>query len=487
MVFGTCAQMSTRDENKIKCDFRNVQDSIFRMFPSSNPKKNIFSGLFRIAFLVFFLSFSPQVQAQAPYQAFKSLGTSGHCLSGMIQDTNSWLYGTVYPDGGPGGVFKVSADGASFTVLHNFNPVSKDGSQSTARLMLAGNTLFGTTKSGGSNNFGTIFRVNTDGLAYQSLYHFGSVPFDGQFPYAGLALGNDGNLFGGTIGGGTNNRGTVYKIRPDGGGYQVLRQFGPSFGTNGAYLYGGLVVGSNNVLFGTTFSGGTSGFGNIFRLNPDGSGYQIIHQFGAGDGNGSYAGLVRGKDGSLFGSTSLGGANNQGTVFKIREDGTGYAVLASVGSGASDGRQIYQALAIGKDDALYGVTSSGGANNSGTLFRLEQDGTGYRTLFSFRTNEFASADLLATQAGEFFGALQIISGSETGTLFRFVIPSLLAIGADENGFQLQLSGMAGLIYTLETSSDLRTWDTWITTNLTASELTLRDTNAPVAARFYRVK
>jgi uncharacterized repeat protein (TIGR03803 family) len=453
----------------------------------SGLKRSAISGRTIIALVVLWVASITQALAQQPYQIIKSLGTTGHCLSGFTQDSNGWLYATVFPDNGPGSVVKLRPDGSSYTILHDFAPASKDGSQSTSHLLLVGKTLFGTTKSGGSNSNGTVFRVDTDGTSYQSLYHFGSITTDGEFPYAGLAVGSDGSLFGTTIGGGTNNRGTVYKIQSNGSGYQVLRHFGPAFGTNGAYLYGGLVVGSNDVLFGTTFSSGSGGFGNIFCLNPDGSGYRILHQFVAGDGNNCYAALTRGKDGFIYGSTSAGGVTNQGTVFKIREDGTGYSLLANIGSAPGDGRQIYQALAVGIDDLLYGVTSSGGTNNSGTLFRLQKDGSGYQTLFHFRTNEFASADLFINQAGEFFGAIQNTAGPETGSLFRLIMPSLRAVEASAAGFHFQLTGIPGLNYTLETTSDLITWTPWLTTNLTASPLDLWDTNPPPANRLYRAR
>src|SRR6478752_403945 len=97
-------------------------------------------------------------QAQLPYQVIKPLGTTGHCLSGFAQDTNGFLYGALYPDNGPGSIFKLRPDGSSYSILHDFTPASNEGSQSASRLVLIGNTLFGTTKSGGSNNLGTVFR-----------------------------------------------------------------------------------------------------------------------------------------------------------------------------------------------------------------------------------------------------------------------------------------------------------------------------------------
>src|SRR5262249_26237261 len=152
----------------------------------------------------------------------------------------------------------------------------------------------------------------------------------------------------------------------------------------------GLLEGTNGGLYGTTPNGGTGycqgssgqvGCGTIFSMSKDGSSYRILHTFNrSGDGLEPGAGLPQGNDVVLYGTTYAGGTNDGGTVFALKPDGSGYTNLHTFGSIAADGRSPGAALIQGSDGALYGNTSSGGSNFSGTIFRLNRDGSGYRIL-----------------------------------------------------------------------------------------------------------
>jgi uncharacterized repeat protein (TIGR03803 family) len=428
------------------------------------------------------------LRAESSCQIFKSFGTSGRSISGLIEDSNGWMFGTILSDTTAGSVFKIQSNGSNYTTLHTFSSIPQDGSKSFSRLLLLGDVLFGTTQRGGSSNFGTIFRLNRDGTAYELLHHFTGATNDGQFPYAGLVAGSDGSLYGTTIGGGLNNRGTVYKIQPNGTGYQILLHCSSSFVTNGFTPYSGLVLGKNNILFGTTFSGGNRGAGTVFRMNPDGSDYQVIHQFGtAADGRNSYSSLIYGSDGFLYGTTPFGGSFGEGSVFKLREDGSDYSRIASFGSTQADGISPYQGLTSGAGGVLYGVSSAGGTNNTGTMFKIAINGSGYQTLCHFGTNESAASDLFCSPQNELYGSLSYSQGADTGSLFKFVFPGIVALGATQDGFSLQLSGVPGLTYTVETSEDLITWHSWLTTNLVTSSLEVLDPDPRPAYRFYRAR
>jgi uncharacterized repeat protein (TIGR03803 family) len=406
-----------------------------------------------------------------------------------VEDTNQWMFGSLFPDAGAGGIFKLQVDGSNFTTLHTFSSIPLDGSNSYSRLLLLGDVLFGTTQLGGVSNSGTIFRLNADGTGYQLLHHFRGTPgSDGAFPYAGLVEGPDRFLYGTTIGGGLGGRGTVYKILPDGGGYRVVRHFATGVLTNGYDIYASLVVGINGELVGTTFSGGNKNQGTIFRINTDGAGYQVLHQFGTTtDGRNSYSGLTLGTDGFLYGTTPLGGASGAGTIFKLRDDGSGYSIILNFGSSSADGLRAYQGLTFGKNNVLYGVTTAGGTNNTGTLFKIATDGSAYQTLCHFQTNDTISSDLFLSSQGQFYGSLRHNLGPEAGTLFRFVFPGLVPLGAAEDSFRLLLSGVPGVSYTVEASEDLISWRAWLVTNLDTSPLEIQDPDPRPPARFYRAR
>jgi uncharacterized repeat protein (TIGR03803 family) len=135
--------------------------------------------------------------------------------------------------------------------------------------------LYGTMYYGGTNaDSGTIFKIDTNGTAFAVIHTFGA-PGDGAHPRGTLFQGTDGALYGLTSAGGTTGSGVIFKLTTDGNGYTILHQFGGA-PNDGANPMGTLVPDVGNVLYGTTFLGGNTGNGTIFKINPDGSGYNTL-------------------------------------------------------------------------------------------------------------------------------------------------------------------------------------------------------------------
>jgi uncharacterized repeat protein (TIGR03803 family) len=272
-----------------------------------------------------------------------------------------------------------------FRTLKYFGQSSVDGINPAAPLMIHSNgVLYGTTEQGGTNGQGTIFKLNKDGSGYAVLKSFIGNG-DGANPVAGLLQGSDGALYGTTSwdresGGIVTGSGTMFRINPDGSAFQVLRHFaGGSDGANP--LYGTLIQATNSLLYGTTMNGGVNSQGTVFRISQDGSNYLVIKKFGGGsEGYGPYGGLIQASDGALYGTTANGGTNAQGTIFKLNLDGTGFTVLHSFSG--PDGAVAYAGLIQGQDGDLYGITEAGGAGGNGAIFKLNPDGTGYTVLKS---------------------------------------------------------------------------------------------------------
>src|SRR6185295_2645227 len=141
-----------------------------------------------------------------------------------------------------------------------------------------------------------------------------------------------------------------------------------------------------------TSFGGVSDNGAVFKLNANGTGHTILKSFSfsGGDGANPFAGLVRGSDGALYGTTYFGGSGGKGTVFKLNADGTGYALLQNFSG--PDGANPNAGLVQGSDGALYGTTSSGGVGDNGTVFKLNADGAGYIVLHQFSGADGAYPD-----------------------------------------------------------------------------------------------
>jgi uncharacterized repeat protein (TIGR03803 family) len=156
----------------------------------------------------------------------------------------------------------------------------------------------------------------------------------------------------------------------------VLHSFRGAATLDGASVFSGLVLATDGALYGTTWGGGSKAGGTVFRMSTDGSGYSILRSFtNAADGSAVYSGLVQGLDGALYGTTYFGGVSNAGTVFKIHTDGGGYEVLRGF-TGSPDAAHPRAGLIQGLDGWLYGTTMYGGVSNQGTVFKIHTNGSG---------------------------------------------------------------------------------------------------------------
>jgi uncharacterized repeat protein (TIGR03803 family) len=286
------------------------------------------------------------------------LGANGNfyttCI-GHFADDSEW-----------GAVVEVTPQGSE-TVLHDFGSAG-DGAEPYAGLILASDgNFYGTTDSGGTGAAGTVFKI-TPGGSETVLYSFLGTPGDGEGPLASLIQGSDGNLYGTTTSGGTNNRGTVFRLTLT-GTETVLYSFAGGTG-DGAYPQASLIQGTDGNFYGTTLEGGTSNNGTVFKMTPGGV-ETVLYSFAGtpSDGASPEAGLIQASDGNFYGTTSYGGANNYGTVFEITQSGT-ETVLHSFSGAPNDGQEPLAPLLQGSDGNLYSTTYVGGANSVGTVFKV---------------------------------------------------------------------------------------------------------------------
>jgi uncharacterized repeat protein (TIGR03803 family) len=310
--------------------------------------------------------------------------------AGLIATTNGGLYGTTNFGGNAdaGVAFLVSITGGT-GLLHVFQGGVMDGANPEAPLFRdkSGN-FFGTTAAGGATGNGTIFERSAGGV-YRLRHAFNGA--DGSGPYGFVADSAD-NLYGTTFSGGANGKGTIFRIAPS-GILTTLHSFCSMTNcADGNHAATGLIGDANGNLYGTTFRGGAStcsfGCGVVFKIHADGTGYTVLHTFmgGTGDGATPLAGLSADASGNLYGTTENGGANGSGTVFKLAPDGSTYtyAVLYNFCSLAScaDGSNPYGGVIVDADGNLYGTAFDGGANQEGVVFALTPSGA-ETVLYSF--------------------------------------------------------------------------------------------------------
>ena len=433
-----------------------------------------------------------------------NLSNGSQPSAGLVQGSDGAFYGTTQTGGlyNQGTVFKIASNGA-FTNLLSFSGINGPypGANPAGNLVLGANgNFYGTTESGGASNNGTLFEVTTTG-GFTNLISFTGTNggYLGDYPTAGLVWGTNGNLYGTTQFGGTNDLvngpdGTIFEVTTSG----VFTSLVSFSGTNGAWLganpIGSLVLGTDGNLYGTTQYGGTNdlvngGDGTVFRITSAGA-FTSLFSFNTTNGANPQAGLVQGDDGSFYGTTYNGGSNALGTVFKITPQGLLAPLLAF---NNANGANSQAGLVQGLDGDLYGTTKSGGASTYGTVFQITPAGR-FTSLVSFANTNgaYPVAGLTQGSDGNFYGTTA--SGGANyayGTVFRFTPPPLFLKQWQTNGaFAFTWSTATGRTYQVQfiTSLGHTNWSNlgsaMPATNSTATAADLMGTNQQ---RFYHVE
>jgi len=301
------------------------------------------------------------------------------------------------------------------TVLYSFaNPPDAYGPKCNLVVDTAG-TMYGTTFSGGANNLGAVFKIASTGIE-SVLYSFAGGA-DGSRPVGGLFRDKtSGNLYGTTVFGGTANSGTVFVVTPT-GDETVLYSF--KGGIDGANPYSS-VVRVGTTIFGTTYNGGQFGYGTVFRLT--GAGLEtVLHSFNSAfptlDGSYPYAGLVS-YQGVLYGTTTLGGLHNLGTVFAITPGGV-ETILHSFEGGTTDGQSPYGGVLFDNTGKLFGTTYLGGIDNAGTVFTIASGTESLLHHFRLRSTDGANPEApLIFNRGNFYGTTLHGGTANGGVVYR---------------------------------------------------------------------
>ena len=451
--------------------------------------------------------FGSTVKAQTNFERVLSFGPVASLgnspRGGLCEGSDGLLYGTTYAGGSSniGLVFSVGKDGAGFRALQSLT----NGYYPYAGVIEgADGKLYGTASAGGTHGGGTIFRLGKDGSGFVTLRNFDPAGSDGVAPVSGLRQGSDGVLYGTTSGGGSGNMGTVFRINTSGTVFSVVHTFtGLTNGVDGSYPAAGVIQGADGMLYGTTQTGGTNDAGTVFKMNLDGTGYSVIHQFAGAptDGNVPSGDLVQGRDGVLYGTTRYGGANDLGMVFRVDTNGNNYSVLKSF-SGTADGKQPLAGLGFGTNGMLYGTTRYGGSFDGGAAFRLGTNGLGFLVLHSFQPTNGDGAQPLGSLTlasdGSWYGTCyyggDYMTNSVSGILFRLLPDTarvkITSIEPGSAGAQLRFAGgNAGQAYRILKSQTLApgSWQA-IGTNVAAIDgaFSYLDAGATTnSARFYR--
>jgi uncharacterized repeat protein (TIGR03803 family) len=312
---------------------------------------------------------------------------------------------------------------AQTSLLHEFAGGAADGKYPCGDLLISGTTLYGMTSYGGSNDKGTIFKVQADGSGFTLLHEFAGSSVDGQHPVGSLILSGS-TLYGMTAGGSTDDHGSIFKMETDGSDFTLLHSF--VGGSAGEYPTGSLI------LSGSTLYGMSRGFsGTIFKIQTDGSDFTILHIFTVVP---AYEGYPKGSltisGSTLYGMTYDGGNSRQGTIFKVQTDGSDYTLLYEFTGGITDGRFPYGSLLLSGSTlfgmASFGMNGMGGPGDPrvlGTIFKINTDGSGFSLLHAFPFPFIAAEGMqprgsLILSGSTLFGMTHGDGSSSYGTVFQ---------------------------------------------------------------------
>ncbi len=419
------------------------------------------------------------VSASGSAQTFKVIRTFGGYPPpfpfGRLLCNGDTLYVATQGGGssGWGSVFRVNTDGSGYRALKSFpapvadtNGVStnSDGAQPMAGLVLGSNTLYGTTYAGGAFGKGTVFSLRTDGTGFTVLKHFSGS--DGKNPYAELVI-SDNVLYGTTAAGGISNKGAVFRLNTDGTDFTVLKSFTIS---DGILLLGGLAL-TDNTLYGTTYQGGGWDAGTVFSIKTDGTDFTTLKQFTGSDGARPRFTLVVSGN-SLYGTTEGDGDLSNSLVYKLNTNGTEYTILKTfsapdpITGTNSDGYYVRTGLALA-GNTLYGTTRYAGYFDSGVVFAVNTDGSGFSVLRHFsavdgngRNSDGASPfPSLILSGGALYGTTQYGGSAGEGTLFGLSIAPQIQVydgsfGIRTNRFGFNVTGYSNQVVVVEACTNL---------------------------------
>jgi uncharacterized repeat protein (TIGR03803 family) len=379
-----------------------------------------------------------------PLYAFTDGNDGETPYSGLVQGMDGNFYGTAIHGGaGCGCVFQVSPAGG-FNLLYDFGGVDGCGPIGTL-IQGADANLYGTTLGGGTNDAGTIFQITTNG-AFTSLYSFvnTSTGFPTtQGPFAGLAQGSNGNLYGATLGGG-DGFGTIFMMTTN----EVLTSLYsfPGGGGDGAYPRAALFADTNGSIYGTTREGGTNGNGAIFQIAGSGL-LSALYSFTNGsDGANPFATLVPDANGDLWGTTSddfplTNGVAPYGTVFRITTNGTLTTIYTF--TNGIDGATPVDGVIRGFDGNFYGTCISN------TFFRITPGGA-FTNLYLFNAGAVALGPLLEANDNNFYGT------TSEGTIFKMTpegVYSVIYKIANGSFYGALIQGADGNLYGTSTAGN----------------------------------
>jgi uncharacterized repeat protein (TIGR03803 family) len=361
--------------------------------------------------------------------------------AGLTMDRLGNLYGTTSAGGvGYGTVFELKRSGSSWTLstIYTFTGGS-DGATPRSRVVLGPDSaLYGTTFGGGAagcgqQGCGTVFRISCNSaVCYwkETVLHRFTGGTDGAQPLGDLVFDRAGNIYGTTQQGGLPHTcsglgcGTVFQLSHSNANWTLSELYQFAGVNDGAYPNGGVIFGSSGNLYGTTYGGGSGGFGTVFQLTPSGSGWteSLLYNFqNLSDGEGPDAGLVLDAAGNLYGTTNVGGTGSGGTVFELMPSDGNWQFNLPYSLPGTQGPMA--TLCLDAAGNVYGTTFQDGVSLNGSTFKLTpgHGGWSYSSLHDFtggNDGKLPASNLVFDSHGNMYGTASYGGANGYGVVFE---------------------------------------------------------------------
>jgi uncharacterized repeat protein (TIGR03803 family) len=310
------------------------------------------------------------------------------------------------------GLARQTAAGWTFEALHGFT--WEEGARAVGNPTFGANgMLYGIHASGGEQGLGTLYRWSPTDGSVAVVQHFAYSDSGPSAPESGLVMGHDGMLWGTSSFGGAEFRGTLFTMDA----YEQVAMRREFLGADNLFSpQGSLLVGKPGIFYGTTRE-------SVYRFNAGTGKLRALHLFdGGAEGSGCESALVWGADGKLWGTNPFGGAANKGTIFRMNTDGSGFEVVKTLDH-PWDGIAPGGSLLLASDGHFYGITSGGGAFSRGVAYRMTANGK-FTTLHHFAGGDndgaYPRCALVEGPDGALYGTT--VEGGDApqsyGTVFR---------------------------------------------------------------------
>ena len=337
-------------------------------------------------------------------------------LGSLIQASNGKLYGMTSAGGANNEGVLFEYDAATNVLIKLFDFSTASGSNPYGSLLEAANgKLYGMTFEGGANSEGVLFEYDAGTNVYTKKFDFSSTI--GTQPYGSLIQAVNGNLYGMTANGGSNYEGVLFEY--DGATDVYTKKVDFSTAVNGGRPFGSLIQASNGKLFGLTSDGGANDAGVLFEYDAATDVYTKNFDFSIANGVGPTASLVQAANGKLYGLTGSGGVFGVGVLFEY--DAATNVYTKKVDFSYANGAYPIGSLLEAANGKLYGMTSFGGANNSGVLFEYDAATNVLIKFFDFSTasGENPLGSLIQASNGKLYGMTYEGGANSVGVLFEY--------------------------------------------------------------------